>query len=65
MLSNVQNDYSRNWDDNLCPELETWTLVWLVINYTMLGCTFIYYIFFLGVAFCDCDYNFDEFDIEY
>ena len=65
MLVNVQNDYNRTWEDNLCSELEVFTLVWLIINYVMLGCSFIYFIFFIGIGFCDCDYEFDEYDIEY
>ena len=64
MLTNVQNEYYREWDDNLCPELETWTLAWLIVNYCMLGISFIYLIIFIAVAFCDCDY-YDEYDYEY
>ena len=65
MLTYAQDEYYRNWDDNLCPELESWTLGWLIINYIMLGCTFIYSLFFMGIAFCDCDYDFDDYDLDY
>ena len=65
MLVNVQNDYNRSWEDNLCSELEGLTLFWLIFNYIMLGATFIYYLFFMGIAYCECDYSFDEYDIEY
>ena len=65
MLTYAQNEYYRNWDDNVCPELESWTLGWLIINYIMLGCTFIYSLFFMGIAFCECDYDFDEYDLDY
>ena len=65
MLTNVQNDYYRDWEDNICEGLESWTLAWLVVNYVMLGCTFIYSLFFMGVAFCDCDYDFDEYMLDY
>ena len=65
MLTNVQNDYKRSWDDNLCSELKGLTLFWLIFNYIMLGVTFIYYLFFMGIAYCECDYGFDEYDIEY
>ena len=68
MLTNVQNDYDRSWEDwdtNLCPNLKDFTLAWLIINYVMLACTFIYSIFFMGIAFCDCDYDWSEYDIDY
>ena len=65
MLAIVQTAYYKNWDDNICDGLEGWTLAWLVVNYIMLGCTFIYSLFFMGVAFCDCDYDFDEYLIDY
>ena len=65
MLTNVQNDYKRSWDDNLCSELKGLTLFWLIFNYIMLGVTFIYYLFFMGRAYCECDYDFDEYNIEY
>ena len=68
MLVNVQNDYARNWNDwdiNKCPGLKEATLSWLIINYVMLGCTAVYTVFFIGIAFCDCDYDFDDYDLKY
>ena len=68
MLVYAQNDYSSNWDNwdsKNCPSLKNATFAWLIINYVMLGCTGIYSIFFIFIGFCDCDYNFSEYDLKY
>ena len=64
MLVYVQQDYNRDWGDNTCPELKELTLFWLIFNYIMLGVTFIYYLIFAGIAYCECDYV-SEYDYEY
>jgi len=70
MLVYAQNDYSRKWDYDPskaeeCSSLKKATLAWLIINYSMLGGTVVYSVFFILIAFCDCDYDFDDYDLKY
>ena len=68
MLVYAQNAYLGSWD-NLdkpeCSALKKASLAWLIINYSMLGGTVVYSVFFILLAFCDCDYNFDDYEIKY
>ena len=62
------HDYSRNWgdwDSAKCPGLGKATLAWLIINYSMLGATAVYIVFFIAIAFCECDYDFDDYELKY
>ena len=68
MLVYAQNDYSKNWgdwDSAKCPGLDKATLAWLIINYSMLGATAVYIVFFIAIAFCECDYDFDDYELKY
>ena len=64
MLVFAQLDYNKNWEENTCPELKDLTLFWLIFNYIMLAATFVYYIIFGGIAYCDCDYV-DDYEYSY
>ena len=60
----VQIKYSKNWDENTCPELEGLTLFWLIFSYIMLGVSIFYFSINIGISFCNCEY-FDDMYYEY
>ena len=61
MIANVQSDYYRNWEDNICDNLKPLTTFWLIWNYIMMSFTFIYSICYIASSTCDSydDYDFD------
>ena len=65
MIVNIHADYisEDGWDKNLCPNLESLTLFWLIWNYINIGFTFIYFIIYIAISWCDCTY-YDGYDFE-
>ena len=65
MIINVHIDYNAEvgWDKTTCPNLESLTLFWLIWNYINVCLTFIYFIGYIGISWCECDY-YDDYDFE-
>ena len=65
MIVNIHADYisEDGWDKNLCSNLESLTLFWLIWNYINIGLTFIYFIIYIAIAWCKCTY-YDGYDFE-
>ena len=65
MIINVHIDYNSEigWDKNICPNLESLTLFWLIWNYINISITFIYFITYIGIGWCECSY-YDDYDFE-
>ena len=65
MIVNIQADYGSeiDWEKNLCPNLESLTLFWLIWNYINICITFIYFIIYICISWCDCTY-YDGYDFE-
>ena len=65
MISSVHRDYNSEigWDKNICPNLESLTLFWLIWNYINISITFIYFIIYIGIGWCECSY-YDDYDFE-
>ena len=65
MIINVHIDYDSEigWDKNICPNLKSLTLFWLIWNYINISITFIYFIIYIGIGWCDCTY-YDDYDFE-
>ena len=65
MIVNIHADYisEDGWEKNLCPNLESLTLFWLIWNYINIGFTFIYFIIYIAISWCDCTY-YDGYDFE-
>ena len=65
MIVNIHADYisEDGWDKNLCPNLESLTLFWLIWNYINIGFTFIYFIIYIAIAWCNCTY-YDGYDFD-
>ena len=61
MLVHVQNAYYKSWEENLCKDLESFTLFWLIWNYIMLSLSFIYFLTYIVGA---CDDSYDEYDYD-
>ena len=61
MLSNVQSDFYKDWNDCCCDNLKTITTFWLVWNYIIMILSFIYTI--VHIASSTCDY-YDENDYD-
>ena len=62
MLVYVQKKYYEDWEYNICENLKSLTLTWLVWNYIMVCLSFIFFCVYIGSACCDNDY--DEYDDE-
>ena len=58
MIIKIHIDYKseNGWDKNLCPNLESLTLFWLIWNYINICLTFIYLIIYIGFAWFDFFY---------
>ena len=65
MIINVHIDYNSEigWDKNICPNLQSLTLFWLIWNYINISITFIYFIIYIGIGWCECRY-YDDYDFE-
>ena len=65
MIINVHIDYDSEigWDKNTCPNLQSLTLFWLIWNYINISITFIYFIIYIGIGWCECSY-YDDYDFE-
>ena len=65
MIINIQIDYASEtgWDNNICPKLESLTLFWLIWNYINISITFIYFLVYAGIGWCECSY-YDDYDFE-
>ena len=64
MLINIQLSYDNSWKKNICDNLENLTALWLIWNYVAVILTVLYFVCFIGVACCECDY-YDEYDYYY
>ena len=58
MIINIHTGYISEtvWDKNLCPNLESLTLFWLIWNYINISLTFIYFIIYICIIWCKCSY---------
>ena len=61
MLTHIQKSYYKDWKENICNNLQTLSLFWLIWNYIAISLTFIYFIGFLGSSCCD---SYGEYDYE-
>ena len=65
MIINVQIDYNAEvgWDETICPNLEPLILFWLIWNYINICITFIYFITYIAIGWCECIY-YEDYDFE-
>ena len=65
MISSVHRDYNSEigWDKNICPNLESLTLFWLIWNFINYIATFIYIFIYIIFGLCKCTY-YDYHDFE-